>query len=825
MTRQSPRVLVDHFEGAPVAAVYLWIDAGSVEEGPDQHGAAHFVEHMLFKGTERRSLEELAGFVEGMGGEINAYTSYERTVLHATVPAEHWEQTLEILVDMALNPRFDPTELEREREVILEEIRGGQDDPMGTLAEEVARTLFHVHPYGRPVIGSSESVRGMTREALMAFHREHYRADQLVVGVSGPMAPEAVVKKVEELVPSAPKRVHPPRPTEPRQQGLRVLQISGRFEEPLLELSFRGVSVEDTESAALDCLMLLLAGSPASILGERLQLTGLATETWAWSETERDPGMLTVGCAPLEGQELACLQALGQALAELPELLGLAGLHRAQAQILSEKVFLQETVDGRAHDMVWYAALRGDPGAAELYRAQVQAVDLDSLRKAARYLDLDQAVLGVLSPKELPEPKLRAALQVPAPPARKARPAIEQFTLSNGLRVVLEPRPVPLVAARLAVLGGQLAETPGTAGISQLWASCVGAPGLGPRELAERLDLAGGVLAGFGGRQSMGLRWELPGERMDLGLEIASGMLTRPHFPADEVKRGRAELRHDWFVSQDDPGTLAERALREQLLGPHPNAMPRGGKPASLARMGVSSLKRLHRQRIAPEGMVLALSGAVDPERTLERVEALFGRMSGAGAPMESVKPLAQAGERRIPIKREQAHVLLGWPGLCHGDPKGPALALAVTCLNGQGGRLFMELREKRGWAYSVSASTEQGLELGVFTAHIAVAPELADKARVGLEEVLRSFAQDGPTAEELEKARRGMLGGRAMGRQRSASRALDLCLGALYGKDPATVWEQDEAAIRACTVAQVRDTIGEILEGPQAVVFAGGLR
>lgn len=824
---QPPRVLVDTFPGSPVCAIYLWVNAGSADEGPGQSGAAHFVEHMLFKGTAKRPLEGLAGFVEGLGGDINAYTTYERTVLHATVPSEFWEQTLEILVDMALNPLFDPAEVEREREVILEEIRGGDDDPASTLADQVAGRVFTAHPYGRPVIGSTASVRKMSRQVLLDFHQRAYSSGNLLISVSGPVQATQVQTAVDALVTSQPKQPRLPRPVEPPQERARSVVVEERFDEPLIEVGFRGVDALDARAPALDLLMVCLAGSPASVLGERLQLSGMATDTWGVCETERDPGLLLLGCAPLQGKSLACVAEIGKLLAELIAGDGLSssGLQRAKAQILSERRFLSETVDGRAHDQVWYAAMSGDVDQALAYHARIAACTLEELRAVAGMLHPSGATLGVLSPDKADAKALRAVLRQPAHTPRAKADQLLCHTLSNGLRVVVEPRDVGVVALRVAALGGQLAESGTSAGVSDLWSRALGAPGLSPLQLAERLDLSGGALGGFAGRQSMGLRCELPPEQLDLGLDLISAMLTQPQFPPDEVRRVLAELVHEHSIQQDDPGSCAVRALRKTFLAPHPSGLPFGGSKASLARLGLRTLRRLHSTCVNPERMVVSIAGGVDPERAVARIEQLFGGLKPKSPLPKVALPEVQGHkELRLELQREQAHVLMGWKGLPLYHPQSAALGLASACLNGQGGRLFMELREKRGWAYQVGAASDEGLHHGLFTAYIAVAPELAVRARDGLESVLRSLADEGPGAEELAKAKRFLLGGRAMSRQSSGARAMEWGHAWLYGEHPLGGMDRADQRIRDCTVEQVQAAISSTLSGPSVVVFAGGL-
>ena len=152
-------VLLRELHVAPVVEVQVWARVGAADERPGEEGLAHFHEHMLFKGTERRGVGEIAGAVEGAGGRINAYTSYDTTVYHATLPADELDAGIDVLADAVQNSVFDPAEVAREVEVVLEEIRRSEDSPHHVLADAVFATAFRAHPYRAPILGSRESVR------------------------------------------------------------------------------------------------------------------------------------------------------------------------------------------------------------------------------------------------------------------------------------------------------------------------------------------------------------------------------------------------------------------------------------------------------------------------------------------------------------------------------------------------------------------------------------------------------------------------------------------------------------------------------------------
>ena len=193
-------VVVKEMPGTRVATVQIWVKAGSVFEEPREAGITHFIEHMIFKGTEDKGPGELAGAIEGAGGRINAYTAYENTVYHATLSASHWEMALELLTESVLHSVFDPVELEREKKVVLEEVGMRNDRPNIKLFHELMAKAYTTHPYRLPVIGNEETIQGYTRDMVLNYIKKHYQPENFTVVVVGDVSGPEVISKVESLM-------------------------------------------------------------------------------------------------------------------------------------------------------------------------------------------------------------------------------------------------------------------------------------------------------------------------------------------------------------------------------------------------------------------------------------------------------------------------------------------------------------------------------------------------------------------------------------------------------------------------------------------------
>src|SRR5436309_4758557 len=193
---------------------------GSADEGPDEAGLAHLHEHMLFKGTGRRGPGDIARTVESCGGEINAWTSFDQTVYHVVLASRFFAEGMDVLADAVTSAAFDPAELQREIEVVCEEIKRCQDSPTRKLSRELFAAAFSRHPYGKPVIGTEASVRGFTREGILRFYRRWYKPENTVVVVVGDVREQEARALAEKLFvfPAGPFEPAPKRPAETRRE-------------------------------------------------------------------------------------------------------------------------------------------------------------------------------------------------------------------------------------------------------------------------------------------------------------------------------------------------------------------------------------------------------------------------------------------------------------------------------------------------------------------------------------------------------------------------------------------------------------------------------
>ena len=289
-------LLEDH--SAPVVALQTWVRFGSADEDPVVAGIAHVFEHMLFKGTERFPNGEIAALIEGAGGTVNAWTNYDETVYHVTLSSRFWEIGFDVLSDAVLHSFFDPTELEREKEVVLEEFRRSKDNPDHEIAERLFDLTFTTHPYRRPIIGFEETVRPIQRNDMLRVFNTWYVPNNMIFVAVGDFDSDTMRRTVEDRFGAVPAAALPirPRADEPAQAQPRVLAFPFRAELARVEIAMPSVEATDPQVPALDLLSDLLGSGYNSTLYTTLKRRRqLAHDVYAYNYTPCDRGVFLLG--------------------------------------------------------------------------------------------------------------------------------------------------------------------------------------------------------------------------------------------------------------------------------------------------------------------------------------------------------------------------------------------------------------------------------------------------------------------------------------------------------------------------------------------------
>ncbi|WP_218915003.1 M16 family metallopeptidase [Desulfurivibrio alkaliphilus] len=803
ITRETP--------GTGVATVQLWVEAGSVYEQPHEAGITHFIEHMIFKGTPSRGPGEVAGAIEAVGGRVNAYTSFEHTVYHATLNARHWDTAMEVLADAVLNSLFDPEELEREKQVIFEEILMRRDRPELHLFQEMMANTFQVHPYRLPISGTEESVGAISREDILAYLERHYHPDNFTVVVVGDVRAAQVLDESRRLLGGLPRREAPGKrdlPQEPPQDDSRLFLEEQSINQTHLALAFPIPAFKHPDTAALNVLSQILGQGEASRLNERLRHElGKVYRIDTSMFSSRDPGIFRVG-AVLDAEHSR--EVLAEIMAEILALqhapVSDEELDRARRNLEADFVFNLERAEGMARVLGSFALLTGDPREHE-YLERIRGVEAEDLmRVAASYLTPQKLTAGILAPEgsniALERQELATILQQAATQAQKRHPAqareaglpphTHRFLLDNGITLLVrEQRDVPTVAVRAVFTGGLRGETPLTNGAFTFIGELLprGAGDRDFRQLARTVADMAAEIDGFSGRNTFGLKGDFLARFFDQGLLIMRDIMLEPAFSPDETERVRAELLANLRRQEDSLTSVAFREFNRSLFQGHPYALNTLGAAGAIRSLTVTDLQDIYRQYARPDRLVLSVVGDIDAEGVKNQVEELFGGWAAPAADDPAVvetllppEPPARPVMVNLTRDREQVHIIIGFLGTTLTGPDRYALELLDQVLSGQSGRLFTELRDRRSLAYSLSSFSLLGTDTGSFGVYIGTSPERREEAIKELWSQLYRVRNEPISYAELERARNVLIGNYRLGLQTNGAQAMEMALNETYG-------------------------------------------
>jgi len=834
-------VIVKENHSAPVVSIQALVRVGSTAERDNEAGMAHLHEHMLFKGTRTRPVGSIARAIEAAGGDINAYTSWDQTVYFVDIASRFADLGVDILADILENATFDPGELEKEKEVVLEEIRRSRDMPESRLSEAFFLRAYETHPYRNPVIGRAETVQAVTRDTILDFYRRWYVPAHVVWVVVGDVETERFLPALEARLAKiearpAPERV---RIQEPPQREPRAVVLQADVKQAYVHLGFHIPGIAHPDVPALDLLAQVLGGGRSSRLYQALRMKKRVVNTvGAYSMTPADPGMFLIS-ATLEPSNLE--EALSDLLREVfrmaAEPAGEDELRRAKAQIESDFIYQQETAQGQARELASYEALCGDLEFGRKYLEAVRALGVQDLLAVGRkYLQPSNATVAVLLPSSKDsawneegllrilaachEPFSLPQSPTPGTPDASSRKVVKVDLANGGRLLVKESHEVPVVALYAAFLAGLPAETAETNGVGNFMASMLtqGTSSRSAVQIAEEIESLAGSLSGFSGRDSFGLQAEVVSWNFAPALRLFADCLLHPAFPEEELEKKRQDILAAIQNQEDNLARCAFQLFWNSLYPGCPYGMDPLGTLDTVRSLNREDLLAHYNKYAVGKNFVLAIAGDVSAEKAIEMAQVLFEPLPAHGpegaVPAVSpcnTKPMRESS-RAVSAEKLQAHLVVGSRGTIHADPDRYALSVLDAILSGQGGRLFVDLRDRQSLAYSVTSFTREGMQPGAVGVYIATSPEKRERALKGILRHLRRIRDKQVSEEELARAKNYLIGAYELGLQTQSAQAALMAHDELYGLG-AEAYKEYAEKIQAVSAADVKRVARKYLD------------
>ena len=414
------RVISEQVPSVRSVSLGFWIGTGSRDETDARAGVSHFIEHLLFKGTGTHTAQEIAEVFDGLGGELNAATSRETTLLFARVPDDRLEAALDVVVGMVYDPVF--ADVDAEREVVLEEIAMVEDNPQDLVHDVVAEAVFGGHPLGRPVIGRAEVISTVSRRALASYHRAAYAHDNVVVAVAGNVTHERVLELLAARIPATKtpaRRVRKPIGRSPA-PGYRFLRRA--TEQYHVCLGAPGISRRDDRRFAASLLDSILGGSASSRLFQEIrEKRGMAYAVYSFASQYSDSGQIGLYVGTREENLVACLEIVARELADVSGgNVGPGELERAKENLKGRMLLSMESTSNRMSRLGKSLVTGTELLSLEELVERIDAVTSEDVALVAgELLGLDRLSAAGIGPNEA---RFRAAVEQinPALAGRKA---------------------------------------------------------------------------------------------------------------------------------------------------------------------------------------------------------------------------------------------------------------------------------------------------------------------------------------------------------------------------------------------------------------------
>lgn len=790
------RVVVLENRSAPVVSLQAWVRVGSADEPDDMAGVSHLLEHMLFKGTEKRKVGEIAREIEASGGYINAFTTYDATVYYVTIASRFFETGLEVLSDAIQNSAFDPVELEKEKEVVIEEIKRSEDIPERRAMNDLFALAYKVHPYRRPIIGYADQVRNITRERLVEYYRKWYSPQNITFVVTGDVGAQEALQKVERFFSNFKRGTLMPagRVEEPEQKEIRVKISKEDVFETQLVLAFHIPGVYHKDTYALDILSSLLGEGDSSILYREVKhKRELVNSIYSYTYTPKDTGVFIIG-ASLESRNLE--RALVSIWEEINRLISREisydDLQRARIKIESDFIYQKETVQGIARQLGYFDAIIGDLDYEKKYLEGIRRVTQEDIKLMIRkYLIPENLSVVVLGPKDISieEEKIKQIFSTEHPKVTSSDSEIKKILLDNGIKLIVKSTPgTETISIYTASLGGVRYETEDTSGLTNLL-SKVWTRGTKTRnadEIAEEIEEIGGEVSGYSGRNTFGLSQQFLSRFFERGIELFVDILINASFPEEEVEKVKREVLNELKNQMDDPGRIAFKLFYKKLYGDHPYGMDILGTPESVRGLTRKQVLKFYEKFVRPDNLVITLVGDFNVNNALKLLEEKLGKIKKsktAHPKVSSVKELKEIrrGEKTIKAK-EQAHIILGYLGTTIQSEDRYPLQVLEAILSGQGGRLFVKLRDEMSLAYDLRALSVEGIDPGYFALYIASSAEKENIAIDSLMKEIKKVLDQGVSEEEVERAKRYIIGNYEISLQSNSAQASTIAMNEIYG-------------------------------------------
>lgn len=761
-----------------VTTAQIWFKAGSSLENKENHGIAHFLEHMFFKGSKKYPDMQVAKTVEGFGGEINAFTSFDYTCYYINGPADKTLTTVDALMDMVSNPMFLEEELIPERDVVFEEYRRSIDNPSQFNFFNIQKNCFPKQ-YRHPILGNEKTIKTFTTDQVKNFRKKYYNLENSMLIIAGKLKDkDKILKTINEYsLPHGDVSKFTPF----KLKNKTAINIHEKdVNQCTMTLAIQAPDYNDNLSPIEDLAVNCMAFGDISPLYKNLVTnTSLASGTSGTTMFFANGGCHFVRFAfPIEN--------LDKLLKEVPKTLksifnegfSADAVDRIRNQYIASKIYERESIESYA-----FALGHGFAQSGEIHCEE----DFINKMKNASRSQVHQALLNVFNkdihytlqvPKGHKTKELNAKIEKLNSEITKVTKSIKtkkgQFKevvskfdseakliqLAPGIKLIYRHNPMtPTFTFHSYLKGGLSYEQEENNGIYNLLAKNItyGHKKITYDELKNDLDKKSSYLNGFSGRNAYGMTLHGLSDFFPSLIEHFMKTLAAPSLPSDYFKLEKELIKRTIHIQKQDPVKSCFKKFNKLVFNKHPYSRELIGNEKNLKSLTRKKLNELHQKNLKEQQIVFTYCGDLDQETLIDYlmmyIDLFPTRTFKKATQKNKIAPLKNQ-EIHIPFDREQTHIMIGKSAFKVNSLDDLYLKVFTTYLSGQSSELFIEVRDKQGLCYAVQPLHNTSVEAGYWGIYIGAGHDKKDLAIKAIMEIINKYQKKGLSQKEFNKVK-----------------------------------------------------------------------
>lgn len=846
-------VLVKENHSAPVAAINTLVKVGYFDEPDSLTGISHVLEHMFFKGTEKRKVGELRDETKNLGGYLNGGTIYEYTHYYTVLPQGFVKEGLELQSDALLNSIIDSVELEKEKKVVIQEVKRKLDNPDVLAWEKLMELAFDKHPIRRWRMGTEEQNASFTKTDMENHYHSFYRPDNIILSIVGDVKTEEVLKAVKDYYgdfktePTEKK----PIPGVAEQKEFKYVQMKGDITQSYLKIGFHIPGRLDQDFFALDVLSHILGHGRSSRLSQVLKekeklVSSIKSEAFGL----KDIGVYMIE-AELEAKDL--LSAETRVFREIERLKNsdVSDFELTKAKNVMKFSYLSsiETTSEYADNLALFESY-GDFGFAEKYLENVDKISEEDIRRvASSYLTLENASMLEYRPNQDFDEKMTVTTikdvigkSLLSAGSKEQETDEEKFGFTKSGKkeadisltelvkeakreklpceatlVTKENHSLTLTSLGIYFKGGRIYESEGNCGVTQLTlrTSLKGTKSKSAFEISNLIEMLGGSIELVVNADYFGYELKVLSENLTEILDVISDVIKNPVFEEEELEKEKKILLAEIDKNKDSMADYPIDLFYQAIFPHHPYGLNSLGDSKALNRLNRAEVADWHNRFFVANNMLMVAVGDLDSEGLKEELNKNFSDFKRGEIPpfetfeIKSRKDRSILAEDRAKAQTAQA---LGFVTCPYRDDDLYPLKVLQAIASGGGGRFFNELREKGSLAYTVYGNNDSWGKAGVFYAYIATSPDKEEEAREKLANEFSKFRTTLVEDHELETAKKYITGMYQIHLETNSALMKQYAKAELLGKGIKDV-EEYPLKINQVTKEQIRDVATKYLD------------